>query len=119
MYKIKHFDLGTVALYSFIMTLVLSLIFMLPFGIFISAIGNLAQDSMPYSEDIFPFANMGILFFFLLALAYSVFATIVYTLIALLYNLLSTKLGGIKIAVEKVSDTSVIDQPVEGLSENG
>jgi len=118
MYRLKHLDLATVALYTFIMTLIGSLLLMLPFAVLISAIGDLAGNSMGYGNDFFPFANMGILFFFLIALGYSVFATILYTLIALLYNLLSIKLGGIKIAVEKESDAPVIEQPVEGLNES-
>ena len=118
MYRIKHFDLGTVALYSFIMTFIISLIIFVPLGLFISAMGELAQESMPgVGDDLIPFADFGILIFLILAVAYSVVATIIYTIIALLYNLLSLKLGGIKVGVEKVQDAAVVDQKVEGLAE--
>ena len=118
MYRIKHFDLATVALYTFVMTFIISLIFMIPLALIFSAMGEMAQQSMPgYADSFFPVANFGILFFLLLAVAYSVFATIIYTIIALLYNLLSIKLGGIKIAVEKLDDQSVVSQQVEGLEE--
>ena len=117
MYRIKHFDLGTVALYSFVMTLIISLIIMIPFGLILSAVGDLAQDSMPGGNEMFPFAQYGVLFFILIAIVYSVLATIIYTIIALLYNLLSLKLGGIKIDVEKIEGPTVIEQEVEGLPE--
>jgi len=110
MYRIKHFDLGTVALYSFIMTFVVMLLFMVPFGLFMSAMPDMG-------DQMFPFADLGFLFLILIALAYAVIITIIYTIIALFYNLLSTKLGGIKVSVEKVEDAPVIDQQVEGLSE--
>jgi len=118
-YRIKHFDLGTIALYSFVMTLIISLIIMIPFGLILSAVGDLAQDSMQgYGDEMFPFAQYGVLFFILIAIVYSVLATIVYTIIALLYNLLSLKLGGIKIDVEKIEGPTVVEQDVEGLPES-
>jgi hypothetical protein len=116
MYRIKHFDLATVALYSFAMTLIIGLIILIPVGLFLSAMGDLAQESMP-GTDMFPFAQYGILFFIAIAFVYSIFATIIYTIIALLYNLLSLKLGGIKINVEKIAAAPVIEQQVEGLPE--
>ena len=118
MYRIKRFDLATVALYTFVMTFIISLIFMIPLGLFISAMGEMAQQSMPgYGDSFFSIADFGILFFIFLAVAYSVFATIIYTIIALLYNLISIKLGGIKIDVEKLADQPVVSRQVEGLEE--
>lgn len=118
MYRIKHFDLGTVALYTFIMTFIFSLLFFIPFGLIMATFANLAQDSMPgFNEGVIPFADFGILFLFIICLVYSVFATILYTIIALVYNLLSLKLGGIKVSVEKVEETTMIDSPVDGLNE--
>jgi len=120
MYRIKRFDLATVALYSFVMTFIVCLIVMIPVALLISAMGDMAQQSMPgYDDSFFPVANLGILFFLLVAVAYSVFATIIYTIIALLYNLISVKLGGIKIAVEKIDEQAVTTQHVEGLEEKG
>ena len=118
MYKIKHLDLGTVALYSFIMTLIIFLLLFIPIGLFVATMMQLAQDSMPgLEQEMFPFADFGLLFFVIIALAYSVVATIFNTIIALIYNLLSLKLGGIKVSVEKVEDTALIDSQVEGLNE--
>jgi len=118
MYKIKHLDLATVALYSFVMTLVIFIIILIPIGLFMTSMMQLAQDSMPgLEQQMFPFANFGILFFLLIAIVYAVFATIVNTIIALIYNLLSMKLGGIKIKIEIVEDTTAIDSHVEGLDE--
>ena len=118
MYKIKHLDLATVALYSFVMTLIISVIIFIPVGLFFTAMIKLAQDSMPgFDQQMFPLANFGFLFFLFAAIFYAVIATIVNTIIALVYNILSLKLGGIRIKMETVEEITAIDSHVEGLDE--
>lgn len=121
MYRIKHFDLPSVALYSFILIFIVCLLFIIPFGLIFSYFAKLAQNNMPgFEEQFFPFMNFGFLFFFIITIVYAVIGAIVNTIIALIYNLLSLKLGGIKVTLDKVENSpeNVIDKQVEGLAES-
>ena len=100
MYKLKRIDIGTVALYSFIMLLILSLLFILPFGILVIIINKFIPSSGQPEPNLF---NMfGGLFIIIMPIFYAVFGTIMNVLIALCYNLLSLKFGGIKFEVIKL-----------------
>lgn len=107
MYRVNKIDLPTVALYSFMMLFILSLLFMLPFGLILSIIGN----SIPDMEGM----EMGFLSFFsgvfllVIPIGYAVFGTIINVIIVLCYNLLSSKLGGIKIDLKKIGQLDVVD----------
>lgn len=101
MYQLKKIDLLTLAIYSFILYLILSLLFMIPMGMFYTMVNRLMPEMTGQQNTmLFPFFN-GI-FFIILPIIYSFFGTIMNVIIALIYNLVSIKLGGIKFSVEKV-----------------
>ena len=117
MHQIKKIDLTSVALYSFIMTFVLILLISLPFGIVFTLLSEFIPDTSPFEGQGFPFANLGILVFFIAALAYAILVTIMNTILALVYNLISSKLGGIKIAIEKVEEKGIDNTKYETLDD--
>jgi ABC-type polysaccharide/polyol phosphate export permease len=106
MYKIKSFDLGSVLLYSFLMYLILGLLIFIPLGLFISIISNFIPDTGEFNSSIFSF--FGGMFLFLIPIFYAIAGSIVNAIIVLIYNLLSKKFGGIKLAIEKVDDQEKI-----------
>ena len=101
MYQLKKIDIPTVALYSFLMFLILGLIFFLPLGLLISLISSMIPDTGMPEQDFIPF--FGGIFIIIIPVFYAIIGMIVNVLIALLYNLLSIKLGGIKINLEKIA----------------
>lgn len=105
MYRLKKIDLATVAIYSFIMLFILSLLFVIPFGIIIAIINTVVpENAFPTHYGPNPFFLFGGIFIFILPVFYAVFGTIVNVLIALCYNLLSIKLGGIKLSLKKIGE---------------
>jgi ABC-type polysaccharide/polyol phosphate export permease len=102
MYKIKSFDLGSVLLYSFLMYLILGLLIFVPLGLIFSIISNFIPDGNEFNSTIFPF--LGGIFLFLIPIFYAVAGSIVNAIIVLIYNLLSKKLGGIKLEIDKVDN---------------
>jgi hypothetical protein len=111
MYQLRKIDLGTVALFSFLMYLILSLIFFLPFGIFMSIITNFLPDTGQPQMHIFRF--FGGIFIVLIPIFYAVVGTIINVIISLCYNLLSIKLGGIRFSLEKYGQVDVVQDPVK------
>jgi hypothetical protein len=99
MYKIKRFDIGSIALYSFIMFLILGLLVFLPIGLLFSIISNFVPQTDEFSPFIFPIFNGVFLFF--IPIFYAVVGTITNVIIAVIYNLISVKFGGIKIELDK------------------
>ena len=99
MYKLKKIDIASVALYSFIMFLILGLIVFLPMGLLFSVISSFVPQSDEFSPFIFPVFS-GI-FLVLIPIFYAVFGTITNVIIAAIYNLISIKFGGIKIELNK------------------
>ena len=106
MYKLKNIDIGSVALYSFIMFLILGLIIFLPLGLLFSFISNFIPDTGEIDTSIFPFFS-GI-FMVIIPLFYAVFGTIMNVIIVALYNFLSLKFGGIKLTIEKLNEMGQI-----------
>lgn len=102
MYKIKSFDLGSVALYSFLLYLILGLIILLPVGLLMSVLSGFMQNTGEFDLGIFPFLS-GI-FIFIIPIFYAVLGTIFNLVIAVIYNLLSKKFGGIKLEIENVDE---------------
>jgi hypothetical protein len=100
MYKIKRFDIGSVALYSFIMFLILGLVIFLPMGLLFSVISNFAPQTDEFSPFILPVFS-GV-FIIIIPIFYAVFGTITNVIIAAIYNLISMKFGGIKIELDKL-----------------
>lgn len=107
MFQLKKIDIGSVALYSFLMFLILGLIIFLPLGIFFSIMSSFIPHSSQVPSELFPI--FGGMFFLIMPIFYAVFGTIVNILIVLCYNLLSLKLGGIKIDLEKVAQVKAIE----------
>ncbi|MBD3321694.1 MAG: hypothetical protein GF350_11420 [Chitinivibrionales bacterium] len=112
-YKLKKLDLGSVALYSFVMFFIISLLFMLPFSLFFMAMGNFFSNTMPENIPFNPFSLFSGIFLIFMPLLYAIFGTIINTVIALLYNLLSTRLGGIRFSVEKIAELETVKKPEE------
>ena len=95
MHKIKSFDLGSIALYSFLMYLILGLIIFLPIGFIMTLVSSFIPSDPTFDFSVLPFFS-GI-FLILIPIFYSIFGTMINLVIALIYNLLSKKLGGLKI----------------------
>ncbi len=111
MYQLRKIDLGTVALFSFLMFLILSLIFFLPFGIIMSVISNFLPETGPPQLGMFRF--FGGFFVILIPVFYAVFGTIINVIIALCYNLLSIKLGGIRFTLEEIGRIEEVKAPAD------
>ncbi|MBD3345645.1 MAG: hypothetical protein GF401_11345 [Chitinivibrionales bacterium] len=112
-YRLKKIDLGTVALYSFVLFFIISVIFMLPFGLIFMALGSFFSNSMPENVPFNPFSMFGGVFLVVMPLIYAILAAIFNTVIALIYNLLSTQMGGVKFSVEKIADIENVKKPEE------
>ena len=103
MFRLKKIDLLSVAIYSFIMYFILSLLFIIPMSMVFTMINRLMPGMMGQEQPtLFPFFS-GI-FLVILPVIYSFFGTIMNVIIALAYNLISIKLGGLKFSIEKISD---------------
>ena len=100
MHQIKRIDIGSVALYSFLMLLLLGLIIFLPIGLIFSIVSSFVPHSDEFGPFIMPFFS-GI-FIFLIPLFYAIAGTITNVIIVAVYNLLSVKFGGIKVDLEKI-----------------
>ena len=107
MFSLKSIDIASLALYSFLMYLILGLIIFLPLGFFFSIVSNFLPDTGEFDSMILPF--FGGIFLILIPLLYAVFGTIMNVIIVIIYNLLSKKFGGIKI---ELSRDNQIDQAV-------
>jgi hypothetical protein len=108
MFQLKKIDIGSVALYSFIMFLFLGLIIFLPLGLMFSLISNFIPDTEELGSGFLPIFS-GI-FIIIVPLFYAVFGTIMNVIIVLIYNLLSIKFGGIKLTIEKLDDMGQVIQ---------
>ena len=108
MFQIKKIDVASVALYSFIMFLILGLLIFLPLGLMFSLISSFIPDSGEFDSEMLPIFS-GI-FIIIIPIFYAVFGTIMNVIIVFIYNLLSMKFGGIKIQLEK---TEHIGQVIE------
>ncbi len=106
MFQLKKIDVSSVALYSFIMFLIISLILIIPFGLFFTFLSSVIPESSEYPSEAFSIFS-GV-FIIILPLFYAVMGTIVNVLVALLYNALSKKFGGIKLTVEKLDEMGQI-----------
>lgn len=101
MHQIKRIDIGSVALYSFIMFLILGLVFFLPIGLIFSVVSTFFPHSGEFGPYIMPFFS-GI-FIVLIPLFYAVVGTITNVIIAAVYNLISVKFGGIKVDLDQIT----------------
>jgi ABC-type polysaccharide/polyol phosphate export permease len=101
MYQIKKVDIGSVALYSFILYLILTFIILLPIGLVFSLISNFIPDSGELETGILPFIS-GI-FLLVLPVFYAIIGTVINVIIVAIYNLISKKFGGIKFELEKAN----------------
>jgi hypothetical protein len=106
MFKLKNIDIGSVALYSFIMFLILGLIIFLPLGLIFSLVSNFMPDAGEMSTGMLPIFS-GV-FMIIIPLFYAVFGTIMNVIIVFIYNLLSMKFGGIKLTIEKLDEMGQI-----------
>ena len=111
MYRLKKIDLSSVALYSFFMFLILGFIILLPFGLIGVFISNSMQDAgFPNQPGGDPLAFFSGVFLIILPLLYAIFGTFINIIIALIYNLISIKLGGIKFSITKLGEVENIKE---------
>ena len=108
MYQLKKINLGSVAVYSFILIFILGLLIMLPFGLVSLFIASFAPRQFPPPHFIFPF-GFGVIFYLFFPVVYAVAGTILNVILALVYNLISAPLGGIKFNLDKVGDFTGAD----------
>ncbi|MBK8944401.1 MAG: hypothetical protein IPM32_03925 [Ignavibacteriae bacterium] len=101
MYQIKKFDIGSVALYSFILYLILTFIILLPIGLILSFVSNFIPNSDELETGVLPFIS-GI-FIFILPIFYAVIGTVINVIVVAIYNLISKKFGGIKFELQNVN----------------
>ena len=106
MFQLKKIDISSVALYSFIMFLILGLIIFLPLGLMFSLLSSFLPDTGEIESGLLPLFS-GV-FIIVVPLFYAVFGTIMNVLIAFIYNLLSMKFGGIKLTFEKLDSMGQI-----------
>ncbi len=101
MYQLKKINLGSVAVYSFVLILILGLLIMLPFGLVSMFVANFAPQQFPPPR--FPFLfGAGLFFYLIFPVFYAIIGSIVNVILALIYNLISVPLGGIKFNLEKI-----------------
>ena len=106
MFQIKKFDISSVALYSFIMFLILGLIIFIPLGLLFSLISNFIPDTGEFDTSVFNIFS-GI-FIIIVPIFYAVFGTIMNVLIEFIYNIISMKFGGIKLDIQKLDEMGQI-----------
>jgi hypothetical protein len=108
MYQLKKIDLPTVALYSFLMLFILGLLFILPFGLLFTIIGNSIPEL--YGPEMGVVSFFSGIFLLILPAIYALFGTLLNVVIVLCYNLLSTKLGGIKFDLNKIGQIEEVKE---------
>ena len=96
MYKLKSLDIASVALYSFLMYFILGLIIFLPFGFIFTLFSNFLPHTDEFNPSFVLPAFTGVIIF-LIPIFYSVLGTIMNVIVVIIYNLLSKKIGGLKI----------------------
>ena len=106
MFQIKKIDISSVALYSFIMFLILGLIIFIPLGLLFSLISNFIPDTGEFDTGVFNIFS-GI-FIIIVPIFYAVFGTIMNVLIVFIYNIISMKFGGIKLSIQKLDEMGQI-----------
>jgi len=102
MYKLKKIDIGSVAIYSFIMFLILGVVIMLPAWFFSQLASSFSPEPMT-DQPGFP-GIFGGFFFIAIPLFYAVFGTLMNVIIAFVYNVISIRYGGIKIELNKTDE---------------
>ena len=119
MFQLKKIDLGSVAIYSFILYLILSLLFMIPTWMFYTMVNRLMPGMMggQGQPSMFPF--FGGFFFIILPSIYAFFGTIMNLIIAIAYNLISLKLGGLRFTVEKIGEFEDTKTPPKTNNDEG
>ena len=104
MYQIKKFDIGSVAIISFILFSILGFMLAIPFSFFGYLISSLSPSSVQNeSSSIF-----GLLFIIILPIFYGIAGTIMNVIMAAIYNIIANKMGGLKIELVKLE--SIVDR---------
>jgi uncharacterized membrane protein len=103
-YKIKKLSLESVATYSAIMYFIGTLIFMLPFGLFMSLIGSIAPNNEFGGNE---FQGFGVMLIIAMPIMYAIIGTIINLILAGLYNAVSSRIGGMKFYIEDETDVQV------------
>jgi predicted Co/Zn/Cd cation transporter (cation efflux family) len=101
MYKLKKISLESVALYSFSMIFVFSLLIFLPLGLIMSAVQSFIPDTGQPNPF---FGGFTIGFGLIMAAVYAVLGTILNVILAAVYNLISIKFGGIGFYIKKTEE---------------
>ena len=102
MFQIKKIDIGSVALYSFLMFLILGLLIFIPIGLMLSFLSHFIPDTGEFNTSALNIFS-GI-FIIIIPIFYAVFGTIINVIIVFIYNLLSMKFGGIKLSLQKLGE---------------
>jgi hypothetical protein len=110
MYRLKKFDLGSVALYSFLIFTIISAIIFIPIGLFMSLLSNAIPEESFDESDINPLKALPGVLMILIPLIYGFFGALLNTLLAWIYNLLSVRFGGLRFQLEKVTESEAMNQ---------
>jgi hypothetical protein len=117
MYRLKHLDIGSVAVYSFLLIFILGVLFMLFFGLLNWMIIQPMQHMSNAPSRFFPGFAFHSFFLIIFPLIYAVAGTVFNVVMALIYNLVARALGGLKIDLERVDAPDESAQlPVEEIS---
>ncbi len=100
MHRLKKIDLGSVAIYSFLMIFIIMFVILS----FFYLISKLFVPTEFFEASQIPFGG-SFLFFIFLTLLYSIIAAVVNVIVVFIYNLLSTRIGGIKIELSEMDST--------------
>ncbi len=119
MYRLKHLDIGSVAVYSFLLIFAVGLLFMLFFGmlnwLLFQPMRQMAGGPSPRFFPPFAFHSFFLVIF---PLIYAFFGTLFNVLLAFIYNIVAKALGGLKIELEHVAAPDEGAQlPMEKISE--
>ncbi len=101
MYRLKKINLGSVAVYSFVLIFILGVIIMLPFGAINMFLSGLMPSRLGPPHTVFPFSAV---FYFFFPIMYAVMGTIVNVILAFIYNMVSKPLGGLRFDLEKIAE---------------
>ena len=100
MYTLDSVGVKKIALISFIVGFVITGVFFLPFAFFSFLFTNGALNNPP-KPDAFPF-HIFKYFFFFGPFLYGIMGAIMNSMIAIAYNIVAKKVGGIKISVTRI-----------------
>jgi len=104
-YRLKKIDLGSVALYSLVFYTLFTLLALLPFILIFAFLSSIIpSDFTGQGLPLYGFEYFGGIFIIVLAAGNVIFGTLINVLLALVYNLLSLKMGGLKFVLDDIEE---------------